>query len=162
MNLNLIKNLFLSTSFKNKIIIVFTTFILLFAGYKYTTYQSGYCPATKKLISDAEYISLALKTLRGEAIYYGGIDKFEEELIGRKKHPGFAGRAFNPNDPNCCKVLRGRENTIPGCNDYSVCVIFNFPTFKDMSQQGELYDREEGRTYGFDDCGKILKIWGVN
>ncbi|MDO8335610.1 MAG: hypothetical protein Q7T74_02385 [Candidatus Saccharibacteria bacterium] len=97
------------------------------------TYEPGYCPATKHLISDAELIKYSLWIREGEIENYGGIDAYEKFFIERNRHPEEAGRDFDANDPNCCKVYRGAREVKRNCTigDYPICVKLNFPPLKE-------------------------------
>lgn len=93
--------------FKRKILLISIVGIFAFLGYRYLTYKPGYCPATQHLISDAEFIQYSLGMREGEIASYGGIDAYEKYFIRLNRHPEEAGRDFDVNDPNCCKVYRG-------------------------------------------------------
>ena len=145
---------FKNLSLAKKVAVVLLALITLLITYRQLTYVPGYCPATKHYHTDAELIEYSKKELKAEAAQYGGIDGFEKWLIERNYHPEIAGRDFNPNDPECCKVYRDDNETKRGCgtDEYPVCVRLNFPPLKDIPKDKPSYKRE-GRTYLFDDCG---------
>ena len=122
------------------------------------TYAPGYCSATQHYHTDAELIEYSQRVLKAEAAHYGGIDGFEKWLIEHNYHPEMAGRDFNPNDPECCKVYRGANDAQRGCgiDEYPVCVVLNFPSLKVLPKE-KTYHQREGRTYLFDNCGKLRK-----
>lgn len=92
----------------------------------------------------------------GEIASYGGIDAYEKYFTRLNRHPEEAGRDFDVNDPNCCKVYRGAREAKRNCGigDYPICVRFHFPPLKELPE-GYVYYKREGRTYLFDDCGKL-------
>lgn len=141
---------------KIKLLLAVISIIGGLVGYRYLTYVPGYCPATQHLISDAEFIEHSLKLREGEIAHYGGIDAYEKHFIRLNRHPEEAGRDFDASDPNCCKVYRGTSEAKRGCGigDYPICVLLNFPPLKELPK-GKTYYQREGRTYLFDDCGKL-------
>ncbi|MDP2770988.1 MAG: hypothetical protein Q8O81_14280 [Giesbergeria sp.] len=153
---------FKALSLEKKAAVMLLTIITLIISCRQLTYDPGYCSTTQHYHTDAELIEYSQRVLKAEAAHYGGIDEFEKELIRRKIHPEQAGRNFNPNDPNCCKVYRGASDTQRGCgtDEYPVCVILDFPPLKELPK-GKIYYQREGRTYLFDDCGKLRKSWSI-
>lgn len=139
-----------------KYLLILAVSIVTFVGYRHLTYKPGYCATTKKLLSDADFINKSTRLLEGQVKYFGGIDAYEQRLIGNNKHPEEAGRDFNINDPNCCKVYRGESIVKNNCGigDYPICVRLHFPEFKEPPK-GHIYYKREGRTYLFNDCGEL-------
>ena len=130
--------------------------IFVFFSYKHLIYEPGYCPATQRLVTDAEFIKYSMSLREGEIANYGGIDAYEKHFIRLNRHPEEAGRDFDANDPNCCKVYRGKSEAERNCGigDYPICVRLHFPPLKELPK-GKVYYKREGRTYLFDDCGKL-------
>lgn len=149
---------FKALSLGKKVLVVLLGLITLLIAYRQLTYVPGYCSATQHYHTDAELIEYSQRVLKAEAAHYGGIDGFEKWLIELNYHPEIAGRDFNPNDPECCKVYRDNSETKRGCgiDEYPVCVRLHFPPLKELPK-GKIYYKREGRTYLFDDCGNHRK-----
>lgn len=126
--------------------------------YRHLTYELGYCPETQHSVTDAELLKISLELREGQIAYYGGIDAYEKKLISINRRPEEAGRDFDVNDPDCCKVYRGPYETKRGCgiDTNPICVRLRFPPLKKLPE-GYTYYQREGRTYLFDDCGKLTE-----
>lgn len=153
---------FKALSLSKKVGVILLALITLLIGYRQLTYMPGYCSATQHYHTDAELIEYSQQVLKAEAAHYGGIDGFEKHLIRRNINPEQAGRDFNPNDPECCKVYRGANQKGQKCGfeEYPVCVRLEFPPLKEPPQEKPSYQRE-GRTYLFDDCGELRQSWSI-
>ncbi|MBU0498960.1 MAG: hypothetical protein KJ558_00790 [Gammaproteobacteria bacterium] len=134
-----------------------------FLGYKYITYEPGYCSAQQRYLTDEELIMSALQIREAEIAHYGGMDAYEKYFINNlNRHPEEAGRDFDAKDPSCCKVYRGKSAVKNACaiDDYPLCVRLYFPPLKQgewyKTKYSKYYERR-GRMYFFDDCGKLRK-----
>ena len=100
-----------------------------FLGYKYmiTADPPGYCSAQQRYISDEEFIKLAVKLREDDIARHGGLSAYEKELIRQKNNPDNAGRDFDINNPNCCRVFRGGKQVERNCGwgDYSPPLILS-------------------------------------
>jgi hypothetical protein len=143
-------------SLKKKGLLACAVIIMIIMTYRHLTYEPGYCSAKKHLISDAEFIDKSVRLFKSQIEYFGGIDAYERHLIEINKHPEEAGRDFDINDPNCCKVYRSERSAASNCGigDYPICVRLYFPEFKEPPK-GHIYYKREGRTYIFNDCGEL-------
>ena len=139
------------------------TCLAVFLGYKYVTADPpGYCSAQQRYITDAELIQLALRLREGEIAYYGGMDAYEKHFLRLNRHPEEAGRDFDAKDPNCCRVYRGERAVKENCGvtGYPLYVRLHFPPLKEAKDRfttgsGYKYYTREGRTYLFNNCGKL-------
>lgn len=143
---------------KAKMFAAIATILLGFWGWKQLTYEPGYCPTTKHLITDVELISITIQTFEGEVQSYGGFDGLEKHFIRLNRHPEEAGRSFDSKDPRCCTVFRGYSQVKQGCglSDYPLCVYLAFPPLK--ADPASYYGRE-GRRAFLDDCGKVKRYF---
>jgi len=123
----------------------------VYLGYKYVAVDPpGYCRAQQRYIPDDEFITMAVKLREEEIARYGGLDVYENKLKRDKNNPNSAGRDFDTNNSNCCRVYRG-EKVERNCGwDYPICVKLNYRTSRESIDGGDI-----GRRYFFDGCGNI-------
>lgn len=120
-------------------------------GYKYVAADPpGYCRAQQRYITDKEFINLSVKLREEEIAQHGGLDTYEKWIASNAtwRTTDDAGRDFDSNNPNCCRIYRG-EKVERNCGwDYPICVKLNYRTSRENVEGGDI-----GRTYFFDNCG---------
>jgi hypothetical protein len=135
-------------------LLAFVIGIILYGIHRYETEgESGYCSANKRYITDVEFLRLAVQLREKEIARFGGVDAYEKWMSINQKWASIdsAGRDFDLNNPNCCRVIRGRRQVRRHCGlDYPVCVKLNYQTSKTS-----IVSSDTGRWFFFDSCGNL-------
>jgi hypothetical protein len=133
---------------------VFVIGLILYSVHRYETEgESGYCSAEERYIPDEELLRLAVQLREKRLAEMGGIDAYERWIATNQKEASIdrAGRDFDINNPNCCRVIRGRRQVRWHCGlDYPVCVKLNYQTSKRPIESTDIVSR-----VFFDSCGNI-------
>lgn len=87
---------------RHAVVIAITAALLAYLGYQFSIAPPpGYCTPQQRSISDMEFVDKAIRLRERDWLERGGREKFK-----------YSGRDFDPQNPNCCRVIRDETFSI--------------------------------------------------